>query len=34
MYCGALGRMSLVHDVADFALLPRVVNVGVFSLWS
>src|SRR5215210_6764466 len=34
MNCGGLGSKSCVHDVADFALLPRVVSVGVFRLWS
>jgi hypothetical protein len=32
MNCGALGAEAFVQDVADLALLPRVVNVGLFAL--
>jgi hypothetical protein len=32
MCCGGLGRNGSVHEVAALALLPLVVNVGVFSL--
>src|SRR6266536_5149441 len=31
MNCGALGTMALSQEVADLALLPLVVNVGVFA---
>src|SRR3954447_22815822 len=34
MYCGALGAEESVQDVAVLALLPRVVKVGSFALWS
>jgi hypothetical protein len=34
MNCGALGTVSFTHEVAVFALFPRVVSVGAFNLWS